>query len=493
MKAIMVMFDSLNRRMLPPYGGDWVHAPNFKRLAEKSVTFENSWVGSMPCMPARRELHTGRYNFLHRGWGPIEPFDDSIPEMLKNAGVHTHLTSDHYHYWEEGGANYHTRYSTWESHRGQEGDHWIADLSDPTIPRQNEYRGNWGRQDWVNRSYMPNQEDLPQARTFESGLEFMERNGSNDNWFLQIETFDPHEPFYAPKKYQDLYDWDFSRTMMDWPDYRRVAEGEEELVTHFRYCQAALTSMCDDYLGQVMDKMDEKNMWEDTMLMVCTDHGFLIGEHDWYAKCVMPFYNEIAHTPFFVWDPRLGIAGERRESIVQTIDWGPTLLDFFGMSATESMSGKSIRGVMENDTPIRQAGLFGVFGGHVNVTDGKYVYMRAPAEKKNEPLFEYTLMPTHMRRTFAPEEFEGVTLAEPFSFTKGCRTMKIKARPHPWNRTAYDSGTLLFDIEQDYQQEHPISSPSVEILMTRHLVREMRAADAPPEQYDRIGMQTPRE
>ena len=83
MKAIMVMFDTLNRRMLPPYGCDWVHAPNFQRLAQQTVTFDNCYVGSMPCMPARRELHTGRYNFLHRSWTPLEPFDNSMPQLLK--------------------------------------------------------------------------------------------------------------------------------------------------------------------------------------------------------------------------------------------------------------------------------------------------------------------------------------------------------------------------------------------------------------------------
>ena len=75
MKAILVFFDSLSKEFLPPYGNDWVQAPHFKRLAERSVTFDNCFVGSMPCMPARRELHTGRYNFLHRAWGPLEPFD----------------------------------------------------------------------------------------------------------------------------------------------------------------------------------------------------------------------------------------------------------------------------------------------------------------------------------------------------------------------------------------------------------------------------------
>ena len=55
MRAVMVMYDSLNRRMLPPYGADpAIHAPNFVRLAQRTVTFDTCYAGSMPCMPARR-------------------------------------------------------------------------------------------------------------------------------------------------------------------------------------------------------------------------------------------------------------------------------------------------------------------------------------------------------------------------------------------------------------------------------------------------------
>ena len=177
MKAILLMFDSLNRHFLRPYGCDWVHTPNFQRLTERSVTFDRSYVGSMPCMPARRELHTGRYNFLHRSWGPIEPFDDSMPEILKQNGVHSHLASDHYHYWEEGGCTYHTRYKTWEIVRGQEGDPWkcnlSSDLPKPPSSMNERYRsGDWLRQDWVNRSYMREEKAHHQAQTFQLGLEF---------------------------------------------------------------------------------------------------------------------------------------------------------------------------------------------------------------------------------------------------------------------------------------------------------------------------------
>src|SRR5665648_441111 len=62
MRAIILMFDSLNRHMLRSYADTFVDAPNFARLAATAVTFDNFYAGSMPCMPARREMHTGRYN-----------------------------------------------------------------------------------------------------------------------------------------------------------------------------------------------------------------------------------------------------------------------------------------------------------------------------------------------------------------------------------------------------------------------------------------------
>ena len=94
---------------------------------------------------------------------------------------------------------------------------------------------------------------------------------------------------------------------------------------------------------------------------------------------------------------RSGRAGERRQALVQTIDLAPTLLDFFGLPATEDMQGTALTETVRSDRQVREAGLFGIFGGHVNVTDGRWVYLRAPAEAGNSPLVEYTLMPTLMR------------------------------------------------------------------------------------------------
>ena len=485
MKVIMVMFDTLNRRMLPPYGCDWVHAPNFQRLGKRAVTFENCYAGSMPCMPARRELHTGRYNFLHRSWGPLEPFDESLPEILKDHGVYSHLVSDHQHYWEDGGATYHTRYNSWEFSRGQEGDPWKGHLADPEMPESpKKSRGEMVRQDWINRGYMVREEDQPQAVTFANGLHFMRTNHQADNWFLQIETFDPHEPYFTKQHYKDLYPHEYTGPHFDWPDYLPVTEPRDQ-VEHVRYEYAALVSMCDYHLGQVMDLMDTLKMWDDTMLLVCTDHGFLLGEHDWWAKNVQPWYNELINTPLFIWDPRHPRMGERREALVQTIDLAPTILDFFGIERPETMQGVPLGRTVAEDAVVRDGGLFGVHGGHVNVTDGRYVYMRAPVRPENTPLYEYTLMPTHMRDRFGVAELQDIKLAESFSFTRGCRTMKVPARS--WV-DAHTFGTLLFDLETDPGQLQPLVDDVLERRMVELLVKLMRENDAPPDQYERLGL-----
>ena len=487
MKAIMVMFDSLNRHMLPPYGCDWVHAPNFERLAARTVTFDRSFVGSMPCMPARRELHTGRYNFLHRSWGPMEPFDDSMPEILKRNRICTHLVTDHYHYWEDGGLTYHQRYSSFEISRGQEGDFWKGNLTVKTPPDSfnTKYRGGeWLRQDFVNRTYMQNEEDHCQARTFAMGLDFLRTNHAQDNWFLQIETFDPHEPYFSYKKYQDLYPHKYSGPHWDWPNYGRVTESPEA-VQHMRCMNAALISMCDNYLGKVLDAMDALDLWKDTMLIVNTDHGFLLGEHDWWAKCVQPYYNEIARTPLFIWDPRCGRTNAHCPCLVQTIDLPATLLEYFGAALPPDVQGVPLRDSIARDALARQAGLFGMHGGHVNVTDGRYVYMRAPHSPANEPLSEYTLMPTHMRGLFTLDELKTAELAGPFAFTKGLKTLKTKGRA--WFN-AHEFGTLLFDIEADPKQDRPLTDAAAEKTMTDHLVRLMKENDAPGEQFIRLGL-----
>lgn len=496
MKAIMVMYDSLNRKYLEPYGCSWTLTPNFRRLAQRCVQFENCYAGSMPCMPARRELHTGRFNFLHRSWGPMEPFDDSMPEILKKNGVYTHLISDHQHYWEDGGCTYHTRYSSWEVSRGQEGDPWKADMritfnkdtffeAKKPLVRDRAYRERYAK-DERNRAYMNTEERTSQAVTFENGVQFIRQNHGQDSWFLQIETFDPHEPFFTMPADKALYPHQFAGDCEDdWPPYAEAAE-DAQTVQHVRFDYAALVSKCDRYLGKILDLMDQYDLWKDTMLIVNTDHGFLLGEHGWWGKTVMPMYDEIAHTPLFIYDPRMPeCGGEHRRSIVQTIDLAPTLLEFFGAEIPRDMQGKPLRRVIREDMPVREYAVSGYHGSQVVLSDGRYVYMRS-ASDPDAPVFEYTLMPTHMRCMFSPEELSTAELAGPFSFTKGCRVLKVKAENRSGDTTSF--GTRLYDLQEDPEQDTPVENEAVQKCMETRLKKFFDEGEAPEELYERFGL-----
>lgn len=490
MRAIMMMFDSLNRHMLPPYGGT-IQAPNFTRLAQHAVTFDRCYAGSLPCMPARRELHTGRYNFLHRSWGPLEHYDDSMPRLLRDSGIYTHLVSDHWHYWEEGGANYQLQYNTFEWVRGQEGDPWKGRVQWEMTPHLDGRQDACGRQEFINRYYMRREEDQSLAVTVERGLEFIEDNQAADNWFLQLECFDPHEPFFVPESYKELYPDDYEGISFDWPGYHPVRETPEEQ-QHCINRYKALVSMCDAYLGKVLDAMDRHDMWKDTMLIVNTDHGFMLTEHNWWGKIVMPYYEEIAHTPLFIWDPRCGCAGQRRQALVQTIDLAPTLLEFFGRSVPPDMQGRPLRQTVAEDTPVRDYALFGQHGLYVNITDGRYVYMRAPVPGREGELYNYVQIPTSYPGAIGVEEMKTASIHPGFDFTKGSPVIRMQGgsgvKGLDQGQKGAPSGHMLFDLQADPGQNCPCCDPEVERRMADAMRRLMEENDAPEEQYVRLGL-----
>ena len=440
MKALMVMYDSLRRDLLSVYGGP-IPAPNFERLAAHTVCFDKSYVGSLPCMPARRELHTGRYNFLHRSWGPMEPYDDSMPEILKKHGIHSRLATDHYHYVEDGG---------------------------------------W--QNMHNRERLHSEEDFPMSKTFEDGIDFLNRNGRYDNWFLQIETFDPHEPFTSPTSH---FDPDCA-TQPDWPPYADVTEGPEE-VEAMRTKYEASVRFCDRQLGRVLDLMDELDLWKDTMLIVNTDHGFFLSEHGYWGKGGSPNYEELVHTPLFIWDPRSGRKGVHSPALVQTIDLAPTVLDYFGIEIPADMLGRLLTQTLADDTPVREYALFGYHSMPVGITDGRYTLLR-DVKDFDEKTYEYTQMPTHMRAMFSVEEMRTATMAPGFSYTKGTPVMKIEARPNPRFLHTLKGGDMLFDLQNDPHQEHVLEDAEQSDRLLTAMTAAFEENDAPEEMYSRYGL-----
>ena len=402
MKAIILMFDSLNRHLLSPYGDTFVDAPNFARLAAKAVTFENFYAGSMPCMPARREMHTGRHNFLHRSWGPLEPFDDSMPQLLGEAGVHTHLISDHPHYWEDGGGTYHTRYTTWEFFRGQEGDPWKARGrqvgSRSRSPRPDAAAGP------INRSYMPTEAEHSQTRCVDAGIHFLETNVDADQWLLQLELFDPHEPFFTHQNYKDKYPHDYSGPEFDWPGYAKVTEPADQ-VEHARLRVRRpgvdvrpIAGPGARLHGRERHVVRHHAAGQHRPRLPAR-RARLVGQ---VGAALVQRTGAPADVPVGPAHRRSGHPARRR--LPRRSTSRPPCCGSSARNRPPTCRAPIWPAVLTDDRQVREGALFGIHGGHVNVTDGRYVYMRAAADPGNGPLEEFTLMPTHMRSRFGVGE-----------------------------------------------------------------------------------------
>ena len=502
MKTVFVILDSLNRGAMEPYGSEFVQTPNFSRFQKKAITFDNHYVGSLPCMPARRDMHTGRSHFLHRSWGPLEPFDDSFPEIMKKQGIYTHLVTDHHHYFADGGATYHQRYSSWELVRGQAIDRWKAVVSPDTeslkskFHQMQHHRTNY----MINREFMLEEEDYCSPQLFNLADEFLQVNHKSDNWLLQLECFDPHEPFHAPERFRQKYQTSYKGPILDWPIYDRVKETPEE-IAELRANYAALVTMTDEYFGRLLDIFDEKEMWSDTALILTTDHGFLLGEHDWWAKNRMPVYDEIAHIPLMIYHPDFqSESGTRRKDLTQNIDLMPTFLDMSNISVPPDVTGKSLLPVIEGYGNNRKSVIFGYFGAAVNICDGRYSYFRYPTLPNTEALNEYTLMPTRMTERFSINDLIGATLVDSFSFTKGAPLLKLRPKMNNEGEPVEVQGmnfedwqSALYDHDIDPKQVAPIINSDIEESLCQQIIENMMRLDAPVEAYKRFGFEKPKE
>ena len=510
MKLVFVLFDSLVRNAMGCYGSSRVETPNFDRFAERAVTFDNHFVGSLPCMPARRDLHTGRLNFLHRSWGPLEPFDNSFSEIIRAGGAYTHLVTDHYHYFEDGGSTYHNRYSSWDFIRGQEWDKWKAMVQPPIERFKEKYHAMQhplsddepyadGRlQGMINREQIREEHEYCCPRSFASALDFLDSNHQADNWLLHLECFDPHEPFNAPARFKEKYKTGYEGPIFDWPRYKRNDE-TEIMSSEMRANYAALVTMCDEYFGRLLDYFDRHDLWADTALMLTTDHGFMLEEHEWWGKNRMPFFNEIANIPLIFYHPDYASkAGSRRKALSQATDLMPTILEMFGHQPGPAVEGRSLLPVLEDDTRIRQAAMYGMFGAGTNITDGRYTYFKYPEDMTATDLFDYTLMPMRQKTLYDVDVLSETILVDDFTFARGARLLKIPARRNAKGQPVghigqgggfEDTTTVLYDLEKDPNQNTPFRDAAIEARMTALLHDLMTANEAPPEAFIRLDMQ----
>jgi len=489
MRTLVMLMDSLNRHMLPAYGNTWVKTPNIDRLAAQGVVFEKHYCGSMPCIPARRDLLTGRLNFLETGWGPLEPWDDILPNLLRaKSGTYSHMITDHCHYFNAGGAGdrYHNTFDSWEYFRGQTWDPWHGVVNPKPLPpgaRKYCYGKAYFRQHLANLEYRDAENDgsYPSVQCIEAACKFIERNHGDDNWHLHLELFSPHEPFDCPQAYLDDYGDTWAGPPTTCPDYAPLDKEKDtdEAVQHLRRAYAATLTMCDRKLGRLFDMMDRFNMWEDTAVILTTDHGYLLGEHGLWAKNYMLCYDELVHLPLIIRHPD-AVPG-RRQALTGTMDIMPTILNMQGITDIPgTVMGKSLLPLLNKDGAHHAGLLFGYFGREVNMTDGRYTYHRMPVPGS---VCDYHFTDFNLA---GPDTVKQAVLGTHLTHCKGIP--HFRARRKSIIPKGCEGHHLIYDTLNDPRQESPLTDSALENELAKKLKDLLRQADAPESQFKRLSL-----
>ncbi len=519
----VVLLDSLNRHMLGSYGGTEFETPNLDRFAaDRAVRFTNHVTGSLPCMPARHDILCGALDFLWKCWGSIELWETPITAQLRDAGIVTQLVTDHPHLFETGGENYHTDFHGWEYARGHEGDPWRtwADpswMGAPDRPARPALPGSWffertlgfagiDRAYDTARTHFLTEDDYPGPQTMAYAARWLrEATPSHpDGWFLFVDEFDPHEPFDTPEPWFSRYqDGTHTDAALIWPPYADGALVEDQLTPsearHIRANYGAKLSMIDHHLGRVLDAFDERDLWADTALVVCTDHGHYLGEErrgrDLWGKPAVPQFEPLGHTPLLVAWPGAE-AGTTIDALTTNVDLYATLADVFGVQASHRTHGRSMVPLLDGTaTSIREAAIGGVFGSWVQVTDGHRKYARAP-EGDGFPLSmwsnRWTTMPLHIAG------MQGLPDPDRRAFLDFMPGSDIPVLRQPWDpgdrlpmwasgvRTAGDHHCYDLDVDPD-ETENRVGD-AVEADMIELLRVALREVEAPAEQFERLGI-----
>lgn len=379
MKPNIIVFMTDQQAASTMNGSSMAKTPNVDRFLKKSTKFNQAYCPAPHCCPSRATFFSGLYPSEHGVWNNVE-VDNAIsrglfegvrlvPEILKENGYRTIFSGK----WHVSG--------------------WEGPLERGFDTVLNEYISNFGRKEckylpsWDEWKLLENKLDYvdtsleakEEGRIIKEGYPKYYQYGIHedafgdrvtvsracealDNYegeaplFMYVGTTGPHDPYFVPQEYLDIYRDEnielpdnFEDDMLDKPAlYRRTREQfdlsrAEHIESIRRYL--AFVSFEDALFGQLLDKIEEKGMWKNTVIMYLTDHGDYMGAHGLWAKglpCFKEAYNICAAVGGMNYEQNLEI-----EEFISLADFAPTILELAGIDNPTRMTGKSLVNFIE--------------------------------------------------------------------------------------------------------------------------------------------------
>lgn len=347
--VIVLLLDSVRTDHLGVYGNSKVATPNLDRFAAESTFFSHSYPEGLPTIPMRTSQFTGKFTYPFRGWQVLYPEDQPLlAEILWSEGFHSCLVSDTYHLHKPSyGFSRGFDQVVWV--RGQESDPYVrdpaieVDIGDYFKPRtDNPAEGDQVRTYLRNRHDWKGEDDHFTPRVLGHALDWLKRQKKRENLFLWIDSFSPHEPWDPPDRYLKMVAPDFKGKKLICPTPGDV-EGylSDEEMKNVMSLYAGVIAFVDACVGHFLDEVKRLGMYDDTLIVITTDHGEPFGDHGIVRKARPWPYEELARTFLLMRHPS-GSGVKRVDSYVQQTDMTPAILEFLGIPVPEHMTATSL-------------------------------------------------------------------------------------------------------------------------------------------------------
>ena len=408
---LFIMFDQLRWDYLSCAGHPHLHTPNIDALAADGVRFTRAYCQSPVCGASRMSFYTGRYCHSHGAtWNrvPLKVGEHTLGDHLRDNGMEcwlvgkTHMKADTegmarlgipadsiigvrteqcgfdvYErddgmrpegpdgFYDDGGA---ATYNEWLRERGYPGDNPWHDFANSARDADGNVLSGWLLEN-ARKPAAIKEEDSETPYMTSRAIEFMDQAGETP-WCLHLSYIKPHWPYIAPAPYNDMYGPEHvipvNRSEDELVDMHpvyanyvnnRVGQSfsRDEVLEHTIPSYMGLIKQCDDQMGRLFDYLKSNGLWDNTMIVLTSDHGDYLGDH-WMGEKDL-FHDCSAKIPLIIRDPSDqadATRGTECDALVESIDLAPTFLDVIGAEARPHiLEGASLLPFLHGSTPAK--------------------------------------------------------------------------------------------------------------------------------------------
>ncbi len=322
MNVILFLVDALRADHLGCYGYGRNTSPFIDKLAKQGALFKNAVAAASFTMPSHKAILTSVYDDggnLER----LNPAIKTMPELLEEKGIAT--------------AAFISNAVTAKQSGLDKG----FSFFDEGLGKMDTGRGEKGR---------------TAGQAVDSALKWVEKNKKKD-FFCFIQVVDTHGPYVPGEEFVEMFNdklleeqnqkiLPLSSNDLGYksiPQYQQI-KGERKFGEYVARYDAAIRYV-DSALQKLWKKLAEAGIERKTALILTSDHGEAMGEHDWFFCHGIDLYEESIKVPLLLILP--GSAGCLIEEQVTHLDIAPSVLDLFGLKNGKQMQGISLLPLLE--------------------------------------------------------------------------------------------------------------------------------------------------